>query len=268
MEAVILCGGQGTRLREETEFKPKPLVKIGEKPILWHIMRYYRHFGVKDFVLCLGYKGGMIRDYFLNYNARQFDCRLDMASDSLEVFDPGHKLDWRISFVDTGQETQTGSRLRKALPYICGERFFATYGDGVSNVDLSRVLSHHQSEGRQATVTAVRPSSRFGEMDISGGAVASFQEKPQVAGGWVNGGFFVFEKKAIERIPEDENVTLEGYLLEKLTREKQLSVYRHEGFWQCMDTYREMQLLNDIWKSGDAPWILDEGEMKRAQGAS
>ncbi len=256
MEAVILCGGQGTRLREETEFKPKPLVKIGDKPILWHIMKYYRHFGVRDFVLCLGYKGGMIRDYFLNYNVRQFNCRLDMADNSITKYDDDGALDWRISFIDTGQETLTGSRLRMALPFISGERFFATYGDGVSNVDLDQLLNAHRASGKLATVTAVHPSSRFGELDICDGAVNSFVEKPQVAAGWINGGFFVFECAAIERIPVDQNVTLENGLLEELTDAKQLSVHQHHGFWQCMDTYREMQLLNEIWSSGQAEWQL------------
>jgi glucose-1-phosphate cytidylyltransferase len=254
MEAVILCGGQGTRLREETEFKPKPLVKIGEKPILWHIMRYYRHYGVRDFVLCLGYKGGMIRDYFLNYNVRQFNCRLDMSNNSIQAFNDQEKLDWRITFIDTGQETQTGSRLRMALPYINGDRFYATYGDGVGNIDLNHLITHHKKSGKLATVTAVHPSSRFGEISIQKGSLHSFAEKPQVTESWINGGFFVFEKSAINRIPAEENVTLESYLLERLTKENNLSVYQHNGFWQCMDTYREMQMLNDLWRDGKAEW--------------
>jgi len=254
MEAVILCGGQGTRLREETEFKPKPLVKIGDKPILWHIMKLYRHFGVRDFVLCLGYKGSMIRDYFLNYNVRQSDCRLDMADNSVISLDADGKLDWRITFVDTGQETFTGTRLRRALPYVKGERFYATYGDGVANIDLNKLLARHVESGKPATVTAVHPSSRFGEISIRGGAVHSFMEKPQVTEGWINGGFFVFEKPAVARIPAGENVQLETYLLERLTREEALSVYQHNGFWQCMDTYREMQILNELWQGGKAEW--------------
>ncbi|MBV8939772.1 MAG: glucose-1-phosphate cytidylyltransferase [Alphaproteobacteria bacterium] len=255
MEAVILCGGKGTRLREETEFRPKPLVEIGDYPILWHIMRHYRHFGVKDFVLCLGYKGSMIRDYFLNYNMHQCNCRLDMATDAVEAFDATTPLDWRISFIDTGQETLTGSRLRMALPYLKGERFFATYGDGVSNVDLQLLLKRHRENGKLATVTAVHPSSRFGELDLHDGAVRSFVEKPQVTDGWINGGFFVFEKKALMRLPlEESNVSLEGQLLEQLSAENQLGVYEHDGFWQCMDTYREMQMLDGLWKSGKAEW--------------
>jgi len=254
MEAVILCGGQGTRLREETEFKPKPLVEIGEYPILWHIMRHYRHFGVRDFVLCLGYKGDLIRDYFFNYSKRQYDCRLDMTTNAVETFSRDEELDWRITFVDTGQETLTGSRLRIALPYVRGKQFFATYGDGVSNVNLGKLLKRHQKIARLATVTAVHPSSRFGELDLHRGSVRGFSEKPQVTEGWINGGFFVFEKQAIMRIPTQKNLSLESDLLEQLSRENELGVYEHDGFWQCMDTYREMQVLNALWKSGKAEW--------------
>ena len=235
-----------------------PLVKIGDKPILWHIMKYYRHFGVRDFALCLGYKGGMIRDYFLDYNVRQSNCKLDMSSDTIQSFDSTGRLDWRISFIDTGQETLTGSRLRMALPYIQGEQFYATYGDGLSNVDLKALLARHMEAKKLATVTAVHPSSRFGEFNIHDGMVRSFMEKPQVADGWINGGFFVFEKSAILRIPADENVSLENYLLEKLSRSNELQVHQHEGFWQCMDTFREMQMLNEVWKSGKAEWDMGD----------
>ncbi len=268
MEAVILCGGQGTRLHEETEFKPKPLVKVGDKPILWHIMRYYRYYGVRDFVLCLGYKGEMIRDYFFNYNIRQYNCRLDMSDNSVKSFDSTGKLDWRINFLDTGQETLTGSRLRMALPHISGERFYATYGDGLSNVDLTRLLARHTEGKKPATVTAVHPSSRFGELNIKEGMVHSFVEKPQVAEGWINGGFFVFEKSAIARIPADRNTSLESHLLEQLSRENKLSVYQHEGFWQCMDTHREMEILNELWRSGKAEWNVWDKDAPAAVSAA
>lgn len=255
MEAVILCGGLGTRLREETEFKPKPMVAIGDKPILWHIMRHYRRYGVRDFVLCLGYKGDVIREYFLNYKNWNRNVAVDLASGTIEGLSSGESsVDWRVSLVDTGQDTLTGTRIQYALPYIRGERFFATYGDGVANVDLDTLLTHHERSACLATVTAVHPSSRFGELDISGHLVTSFKEKPQVAGGWINGGFFVFERNAFSQLDLASNVALEDGLLEKLAAQERLAVYKHDGFWQCMDTYREMQLLDELWRNGRAPW--------------
>ena len=254
MQAIILCGGLGTRLREETEFRPKPLVRIGEQPILWHIMKHYRQHGVRDFILCLGYRGTDIRDFFLNYKNHVHDCHIDLASGDV-TFPGGEKgMDWRITLVDTGQETLTGSRIRKVLPYVDGDRFFATYGDGVGNVDLGALSEHHEKTGGLATVTAVHPSSRFGELALDGALARSFVEKPQVADGWINGGFFVFERAAFDLMDAEANVALETGLLETLAAQRQLAVYRHDGFWQSMDTYREMRLLNDMWSEGRRPW--------------
>jgi glucose-1-phosphate cytidylyltransferase len=258
LDVVILCGGLGTRLREETEFKPKPMVEIGGRPILWHIMNHYRHFGAQRFVLCLGYRGDVIRDYFLHYRLRNRDFAVDLDSGGVEVLSNGGGEDWRVVLAETGHDTLTGSRLRQALTYVRGDTFVATYGDGVSDVDLDRLLAHHRACGKLATVTAVHPSSRYGELAIENGHVRSFLEKPQVTEGWINGGFMVFEREAFERVSPRDNVSLEVAVLESLAREKQLAVYRHPGFWQCMDTYREMQLLNEMWESGRAPWRLEQ----------
>jgi glucose-1-phosphate cytidylyltransferase len=256
LAAVILCGGQGTRLREETEFKPKPMVEIGGRPLLWHIMKHYRHFGVRDFVLCLGYRGDMIRDYFLNYRMRRSDFAVDLKSGDVEVLTPADQEDWRVVLAETGADTLTGSRVKQALRFVRGSSFFATYGDGLSDVDIGALLQHHRRSRRAATVTAVHPSSRYGELAIDKGLVRSFQEKPQVTEGWINGGFMVFEKRAFDSLKPDENVPLETGVLESLAERQELAVYQHDGFWQCMDTYREMCLLNDMWASGRAPWQL------------
>ncbi len=258
LDVVILCGGLGTRLREETEFKPKPMVEIGGRPILWHIMKHYAHFGAGRFVLCLGYRGDVIRDYFLNYRQHNSDFEIDMATGTVRTLSNGHDENWRVVLAETGPDSLTGTRIKRALPYIRGDRFLATYGDGVADVDIDALLAQHLASGRLATVTAVHPSSRFGELSIEGGLVRGFQEKPQVTDGWINGGFFVFERAAFDRIGPDENVPLETAVVETLAREGQLGVYRHNGFWQCMDTYREMQLLNEMWESGRAPWKLWE----------
>ncbi len=253
MQTVILCGGLGARLREETEFKPKPMVAIGPRPILWHIMSHYRMHGVRDFILCLGYKGEVIRDYFLNFHHHNVDVRVDLSDGTVTMLGED-KLDWRVTLVETGASAMTGTRIRRASRFLSGDRFFATYGDAVSNVDLAKLLDFHRSQGKAATVTGVRPSSRFGELQIEGGAVRSFVEKPQTSAGWINGGFLVFETAVAREFPEDENLSLETQVLEDLAARGQLSVFKHNGFWQCMDTFREMQLLNDMWTSGAAPW--------------
>ncbi len=254
LDALILCGGLGTRLREETEFKPKPMVEIGGFPILWHIMKHYHSFGVRNFILCLGYRGDVIRDYFLNYRRRNSDIAVNLGTGAIEELSSGFDEDWRVVLAETGDETLTAQRIARALRYVRGNRFFATYGDGVCNLDLDALLSHHVAHDRLATVTAVHPSSRYGEMSIAAGAVRSFREKPQVTEGWINGGFFVFERKAFDDLSADDNVSLEAGILEGLTRRDELAVYQHDGFWQCMDTYREMQLLNAMWAEGAAPW--------------
>ncbi|WP_425450098.1 glucose-1-phosphate cytidylyltransferase [Virgifigura deserti] len=258
MTAVILCGGMGTRLREETEFKPKPMVEIGGRPILWHIMKHYSHFGVRNFVLCLGYRGDAIRDYFLNYQIRSSDFAVDLRTGGIETLSNGAAEDWRVVLAETGADTLTGSRLRQVLPYLRTSSFFATYGDGLSDVDLDALLTHHRRSGRAATVTAVHPSSRYGELSIRGGLVKSFNEKPQVTEGWINGGFMVFERRAFDGLSAADNISLEVGVLEDLARRDELAVYQHDGFWQSMDTYREMCLLNELWTSGQAPWRIWE----------
>ena len=258
MDAVILCGGLGTRLREETEFRPKPMVEIGGRPILWHIVKHYRHHGIRRFVLALGYKGDVIRDYFINYHHRSRDLEVDCGEGSIEI-KPGRDediLDARMVLAETGQESLTGRRMLKALRHIDGSTFLATYGDAVADVDIPAVIETHRRMGRLATVTAVHPSSRFGELALGDGMITSFAEKPQVAQGWINGGYFVFEKKAFDRLDPEGNVPLETGLLEDLAQTGELAVHCHGGFWQCMDTFREMQLLNDMWASGRAPWRL------------
>ena len=255
MQVVLLCGGMGTRLREETEFKPKPMVEIGGRPMLWHIMRHYSTFGHNRFLLCTGYKGGMIKDYFLNYHQAARDLEIDLADGAARLLgELEEELPWTIRIQDTGIETLTGARLKRAMKYIDEELFLATYGDGVADVDIDALVEHHRKSGKLATVTAVRPSSRFGELDIHGDTVSSFIEKPQTAEGWINGGFFVLSKTIFDAVPDDDNITLEQGILECLAERRELSVYRHTGFWQCMDTYREMCLLEDYWQNGHAPW--------------
>ncbi len=254
VQTIILCGGRGTRLREETEFKPKPMVTIGDKPILWHIMKRYAGYGVSDFVLCLGYKAEHIREYFLNYDVNHSNVMVELGSKRVHKLDSDHHEDrWRVWLIDTGVETLTGGRVKLVERYVTGPTFMATYGDGVADVDIGSLLKFHRAHGKLATVTAVRPSSRFGELSFDGGVVASFREKPQVHEGWINGGFFVFQREIFDLIEGPEE-TLEQGLLQKLAASSQLEAYRHDGFWQCMDTFREMEILNELWSTGDAPW--------------
>lgn len=255
MKVVILCGGLGTRLREETEFKPKPMVEIGGRPILWHIMKIYAHFGYSDFVLALGYKGDIIRDYFLHYEVRNRDFTVTLGRGDMEIHGSHDEEGWHVTLAETGATTLTGGRLKRLTPYLQNETFMTTYGDGVADIDLSALLSYHRNMGKLGTVTAVRPSSRFGELSITDGVVSSFKEKPQVHEGWINGGFFVFEPQVFDMISGDSE-TLEQGLLVKLAKKGELAVYQHEGFWQCMDTYREVELLNEIWQSDNAKWKI------------
>lgn len=258
MKAVILCGGQGTRLREETEYRPKPLVPVGGRPILWHIMKSYAHFGITDFVLCLGYRGDMIKDYFLNYEAANNDFTISLGSKrSITYHGAHHEQDYTVTLADTGLYAQTGSRLKQVQRYIGDdELFMVTYGDGLCDVDLRDVLRHHRAHGKLATVTSVRPVSRFGMLEIDEkDTVANFAEKPR-AEGWASAGYFVFDRRVFDWIEEGVDCILEREPLERLAAAGELIAYRHEGFFYAMDTFREYQVLNGIWDAGDAPWAV------------
>lgn len=257
LPVFVLCGGRGTRLREETEFRPKPMVMIGDRPILWHIMKIFDHYGHRNFVLCLGYRADLIRDYFLRYHTETRNSRISLRTGTFRrLGGSGEIEDWEIDLLDTGLDTQTGARVKKALKLIDADRFLLTYGDGVGDVDISALLAHHEKMGLLATITAVRPSSRFGELDLEGDRVTTFVEKPQTGAGWINGGFMVFERKAFDVLDDGRDEPLETSVLQELSRRGQLSVYRHDRFWQCMDTYREMQLLNEIWSTRQPGWQI------------
>ncbi|HIH17783.1 MAG TPA: glucose-1-phosphate cytidylyltransferase [Nanoarchaeota archaeon] len=251
MKVVILCGGLGTRLREETEFKPKPLVEIGGKPILWHIMKIYSHYGYKDFVLCLGYKGHMIKDYFLKHKAMTSDFTLDVKQGK-EEYHSHDTDDWHITFAETGDETNTGGRVNRIEKYIDSDNFFLTYGDGVSDVNIQELLQHHLKNSRIATLTSIQPASRFGVIEFDAThSVNSFKEKPKLDG-WINGGFFVFNKEIFRYL--EGNPVLEQDPLKTLALQNQLTVYPHAGLWECMDTHRDFEHLNKLWKEGKAFW--------------
>lgn len=259
MKTVILCGGRGTRLREETEFRPKPLLPIGHHPILWHIMRHYAHFGHDQFVLCLGYKGELIKEWFRNYQWHACDVTLRLGRPGeTRFFGGGETADWTVTLCDTGQESLTGWRVRAVRGQLNpGEPFFLTYGDGVGNVDLPALLAHHRRSGAVCTLTAVHPPGRFGEIGLNAqGRVESFNEKPQTGGGFINGGFMVCEPAIFDYLPDNPQAMLEEEPLRRLAAEGRLAAYRHEGFWQPMDTYQEFALLNRLWTSGRAPWCV------------
>ena len=253
VKVVILCGGAGTRLREQTEFMPKPLVQIGDKPILWHIMKIYAHYGFKDFVLCLGYKGEVIKQYFYEYKMLNCDFTINLGNGDIVIADPVHE-DWNITLAQTGVDTMTASRVKKIEKYIDGSLFMLTYGDGLSNMNIKELLEFHRSQGKIGTVTGVHPSSRFGELVIENERVVDFLEKPQVQNGLVNGGFFVFDRRFFGYLPDDDSCVLEKEPLERLAADGELCVYKHTGFWACMDTQRDFQLLNNIWSSEAPPW--------------
>ncbi len=255
---VILCGGMGTRLREASEKLPKPLVDIGGRPILWHIMKTYREHGFRRFVLALGYKSELIKQYFLDYRHLTSDFSLTLDGEGGPTFhNNGSDEDWTITFVETGLQTATGSRIRRVAPYLDGPRFALTYGDGIGDVNLTGLVEHHLRTGLLGTLTGVHPSSRYGEMHVEGTTVVEFNEKPTLAEGWVNGGFFLFEREFIDKyIDDDDNLMLESTPLQRLARDHQLSVFEHEGFWMGMDTFRDWTELNKLWDSGTAPWKI------------
>ena len=253
MKVIILAGGFGTRLSEYTKLIPKPMVEIGGKPILWHIMNHYAKYGYKDFVIALGYKGQIIKDYFMRYYTLNNDFTIDLSNNHIDFINE-RPTDWKVTLVDTGHDSLTGGRIKRLQPVIGNEDFMVTYGDAVSDVNIEKLVKHHYDMGKLATVTAVHPAARFGELQLNDeGLVTSFKEKPQVNQGWINGGFFVFNPVIFDYI-EGDQTTLEREPLERLAAEGELASYRHDDFWQCMDTVRDRDLLNKMWEEGNAPW--------------
>ena len=255
MNVIILCGGQGTRLREETEYRPKPLVNVGNRPVLWHIMKIYAHHGFRDFVLCLGYRGNMIKEYFLNYEAMNNDFTVCLGHKNHVRYHGTHtEQDFYVTLADTGVETMTGARIKRVERYVNGDAFMVAYGDTLSDLDIRELVRFHRSHGRLATVTTVRPVSRFGVLEFDAeGRVVDFAEKPQLDG-WVSAGFFVFNRGVFDYLSADSDCVLEREPLERLAKEGELMVYQHDGFFYAMDTYREYLYLNQLWNSGAAPW--------------
>lgn len=255
MKVVILCGGLGTRLREETEYRPKPMVPVGGRPILWHIMKYYAHFGHREFILCLGYKGEVIKDYFRNYLWNTSDVTLKLGrSPQIKYHTTHDEEDWTVTLLETGLETQTGGRLRRALAHVPDEEFLFTYGDGLTDSDINASIGFHRQHGATATLTAVRPVGRFGELTLENGAVMAFREKPDLDRGYINGGFLVLNRRVIDYLDTGDGCVFERGPMERLADGGQLRAYEHNGFWQCMDTFREQQLLEKMWQSGMPPW--------------
>lgn len=257
MKVVILCGGKGTRLREETDYRPKPMVPIGGYPILWHIMKTYAHYGLRDFILCLGYKGDMIKDYFRNYFWNTGDVTLSLGNTPNYIFHDNHdEEDWQVTLAETGQDSKTAYRIRSIQRHIPRDQpFLLTYGDGLGNIDIGACIENHRQSGKICTVTAVHPAGRFGSLRIEGnGSIHQFIEKPQMEASYVNGGFMVCEYPMFDYLPDDPEVMLEHAPIANLLKDRQLNAYRHEGWWQPMDTYQETQHLNTLWASGNAPW--------------
>ena len=253
LKAVILAGGLGSRLGEETDIRPKPMVHIGDRPILWHILKIYGHYGINDFIICLGYKAFSIKEYFSNYFLHTSDVTFDIAGQSMEVHRHAAEA-WRITLVETGQDTMTAGRLKRVKSYLEGEDAFCmTYGDGVADVNVAKLVDFHRGHGREATLTAVRPPGRFGAMTLDGDRVECFDEKPIGDGSWINGGFFVLSPKVIDRI-ESDAIVWEEEPIRSLSADDQLRAFYHDGYWQCMDTLREKRLLEDLWTSNKAPW--------------
>jgi glucose-1-phosphate cytidylyltransferase len=252
LKVVILAGGLGSRLSEETSIKPKPMVTIGGLPIIWHIMQMYAHYGFNDFVVALGYRGDVIKEYFLRYRHYSSDLTVKLGTGDVQVHG-GERPDWTIHLVDTGQQTATGGRVKRVAKWLEGEPFMLTYGDGVGDIDVGALLKYHRAHGRLATVTAVRPPARFGGLEFEGDSVSRFSEKPQIGEGWINGGFFVLEPGVLDYIQGD-STSWEREPLEKLAEDGQLVAYRHDSFWQAMDTLREVKILEELWSSGQPPW--------------
>ncbi len=257
MKVVILCGGMGMRLREETEYKPKPMIEIGGKPILWHIMKIYAHYGFSDFILCLGYKGEIIKNYFYNYEIQNNDFTIELGGDKhIEIHSNHKEKDWRVTLADTGEMALKGSRIKKIEKYVDGDLFMLTYGDGVASINLHELMSFHKSHGHIGTVTGVYPPSRFGDLVVENNRVVSYTEKPQASAGLINGGFFVFNRGIFGYLSEDDTRDFEFGPLVQLAKDDELRVYKHRGEWECMDTFRDMQHLNKLWQSGKAFWKI------------
>lgn len=255
MKIVILCGGLGTRLREETEFCPKPMVEIGGRPILWHIMKIYSHYGFKDFILCLGYKGDMIKKYFYNYEILNNDFTIGLGDHkNIEIHGCHGEQGWRITFADTGEKALKGARLKRVEKYIDGDQFMMTYGDGVADININELVEFHQSHGKLATVTGVNPHARFGRLKVKGNRVVNFFEKPHESNDLISGGFFVFSHKFLEYLEDRDDCDLECGVLERIADEGQLMTYKHDKFWACMDTIRDMEYLNKLWNENKAEW--------------
>lgn len=256
MKVVILAGGLGTRISEESHLKPKPMIEIGERPILWHIMKIYSHFGLNDFIICLGYKGYSIKEYFAHYFLHEADITFDFRKDNQQIIHSNQAEPWKVTLANTGLHTMTGGRVKRIQQYIGNEAFMLTYGDGVSNVDIGKLVSFHHAHGKRATVTSVQPAGRFGSLNLDKhNVVAGFQEKPQGDGGWINGGFFVLQPEIFEYI-EGDGTIFEREPMEKLAKDKELVAYKHSGFWQPMDTLRDKEQLELLWQKNQAPWKL------------
>jgi glucose-1-phosphate cytidylyltransferase len=258
MQTVILCGGMGTRLAEETEFRPKPMIEIGGRPIVWHIMKIYAARGFNEFILCLGYKGEKIKEYFLNFELMNSDFTITCGNGAKDIQVHGSRgaENWKVTLVDTGLQTMPGSRIRKVAPYITGDTFMMTYGDGVADIDIGKLVDFHHSHGKLATVTGVRPLARFGVLETSGNRVVRFSEKQQIEEGLINGGFFVLNRKVLEYLDEGEQCVFEREPMERLARDDELMVFYHKGYWHCMDTVRDRNLLEDEWRKEKPAWRL------------
>lgn len=254
MKVVILCGGKGTRLKEETDVNPKPMVEIGGMPILWHIMKIYAHHGFNEFILCLGYKSEIIKYYFYNYDILSNDFTIELGTKNIQIHPKHSEIGWKVTLVDTGLNAMTGARLKKVKKFIDGDTFMLTYGDGVTDLNIQKLLDFHSGHNKIGTVTGVYPPSRYGELSIHKDQVRFFNEKPAKQTGSINGGYFVFDKDFFNYLQDDDNCILERAPLEKLASGGELKVFPHDGFWQCMDTYRDCKYLNELWQSGKAPW--------------
>ena len=258
MKAIILCGGRGTRIRDISEILPKPMLPIGNKPMLWHIMKIYAHYGIKDFILCLGYKGWIIKEFFLNYSAKVSDITVTLNRQDSVTYHRNHseEVDWKVTLVETGENSQTGARIWNARKYLeDSDVFSVTYGDGVADIDLNALVETHEKSGLLGTITGTHPSGRFGEIETNGSIISSFNEKPNVSAGLYNGGFMIFNREALDKyFRPGEDLVLEGEVLPKMVEDKQLGIYEHTGFWQCVDTPREHALLNKLWEENKSPW--------------